>query len=241
MLCLPHFILLIFFSCPGQTLSTPLISTDSNGMVALGEEVTIVCRSQDDFHGTFYLTGFKSLSDDGETVTTKEAAFSQAEFFFKFLRKSQGGIYSCRSCLDGWGCSSYSDKIYLNLTDPSLTKPFIQILNTKDYPYFPIQCEGTKPHLTFAVMNSRQLIHYMAAEPGEKRVVFHLSSLRLKEAERYTCRYHEESSPFVWSVPSDPLELPLRGKSPKQLISFSPFGHLGWTEFLGDLKLGQNF
>ncbi|KAG8140463.1 hypothetical protein E2320_003136, partial [Naja naja] len=178
-------------------------------MVALGEEVTIVCRSQDDFRGTFYLTRFESLSDDSETVRTKEAAFSQAEFFVQLLSKSQGGIYSCRSCLDEWECSSYSDKIYLNLTDPSLTKPFIQILNA-DHPYFPIQCEGTKPHLTFALMNSRQLIGYMAAEPGEKRVVFHLSSLRLKEAECYTCRYHEESSPFVWSVPSDPLELPLR-------------------------------
>ncbi|ETE57780.1 hypothetical protein L345_16502, partial [Ophiophagus hannah] len=178
-------------------------------MVALGEKVTIFCRSQDDFHGIFYLTRFKSLSDAGETVGTKEAAFSQAGFFFPYLIKSQGGIYSCRYYLDGKGYSSHSDKIYLNLTDPSLTKPFIQILNA-DHPYFPVRCEGTKHHLTFALMNSRQQIGYMAAEQGEKTVVFPVSSLRLKEAENYTCRYHQESSPFVWSVPSEPLELPLR-------------------------------
>ncbi|XP_026533225.1 immunoglobulin superfamily member 1-like [Notechis scutatus] len=209
----------------GQTLSTPLISTNFSGMVDLGDEVTIFCRSQDDFHGTFYLTRYKSLSEHWETVETKEAAFSQAAFSLPHRSKSQGGIYSCRSCLDGWGCSSLSNIIYLNLTDPSLTKPFIQILN-EYHPYFDVQCEGTEPRLTFALMNSRKQIGYKAAEPGEKKVVFPLSSLRLKEAERYTCRYHQESSPFVWSVPSDPLELPLRDpESMNPTMKTIPGGH----------------
>ncbi|XP_026567758.1 immunoglobulin superfamily member 1-like [Pseudonaja textilis] len=194
----------------GQILSTPLISTNFNRMVALGEKVTITCRSQDDVHGTFYLTRYKSLSDHGETVETKKAElFNQTEFFFPHLSNSQGGIYSCRFCLDEWECSTLSNIIYLNLTDHSLAKPFIQILNTY-HPYFDVQCEGREPRLTFALMSSSQQIGYKSAEPGEKKVVFPLSSLRLKKAERYTCQYHRESSPFVWSVPSDPLELPLR-------------------------------
>ncbi|XP_060548719.1 immunoglobulin superfamily member 1-like [Pantherophis guttatus] len=119
-------------------------------------------------------------------------------------------MYSCRSCLDGVGCSPLHDKIYLNLTDPSLTKPSIQILNPKDHPYFFVRCNGKKPRLTFALMNSRKQIQYKAAEPWEKEVDFSLHSARLKEAGSYTCQYHLESNPFVWSVPSDPLVLPLR-------------------------------
>ncbi|XP_058037482.1 uncharacterized protein LOC131197432 isoform X3 [Ahaetulla prasina] len=94
--------------------------------------------------------------------------------------------------------------------DPSLIKPSIQILNPKEQPYFSVWCNGTEPSLTFALMNSRQQIHYKAAEPGEMAVDFSLNSARLKEAENYTCQYHLESSPFVWSVPSDALELPLK-------------------------------
>lgn len=127
------------------------------------------------------------------------------------------------------------------LLDPSLTKPSIQILNPKDRPYFFVRCNRKKPHLTFALMNSRQQIQYKAAEPGKKEVDFSLHSVRLKEAGSYTCQYHLESNPFVWSVPSNPLVFPLRGESPKQHISFSPFAHLRWTEFLEDLELGQNF
>lgn len=128
------------------------------------------------------------------------------------------------------------------LLDPSLTKPLIRIGNAKDRPYFFVKCNGRKPSLTFALMNSRQQkIQYKAAEPRKKSVDFSLHWARLKEEESYTCQYHLESNPFVWSVPSDPLVFPLRGKSPKQHISFSPFAHLRWTEFLEDLELGQNF
>ncbi|XP_058037481.1 immunoglobulin superfamily member 1-like isoform X2 [Ahaetulla prasina] len=194
----------------GQTLSTPLISTNFSGMVALGEDVTILCKSQDDFYGSFYLTRYSSSSDQGETAETENAVSNQAAFSFSCLSKSQAGMYSCRSCLPDWECSSFSSKIYLNLIDPSLIKPSIQILNPKEQPYFSVWCNGTEPSLTFALMNSRQQIHYKAAEPGEMAVDFSLNSARLKEAENYTCQYHLESSPFVWSVPSDALELPLK-------------------------------
>uniref|UniRef100_A0A2D4J747 Immunoglobulin V-set domain-containing protein n=1 Tax=Micrurus lemniscatus lemniscatus TaxID=129467 RepID=A0A2D4J747_MICLE len=84
-------------------------------MVDLREEVTIFCRSQDNFHGTFYLTRHQSLSDGGKTEGTKEAESNWTAFSLSHLSKSEG-IYSCRFCLHDRKCSSFSHKIYLNRT-----------------------------------------------------------------------------------------------------------------------------
>ncbi|XP_070582561.1 leukocyte immunoglobulin-like receptor subfamily B member 2 [Erythrolamprus reginae] len=192
----------------GKTLSKPLISTNFNGTVALGGNVTIFCRSQDNFLRTFYLNRFTSFHAS-ETVGLKKTVSNQAEFSFSLSSKSQGGTYNCRTCLiQGSSCSSFSDSIYLNLTDPSLSKPSIKVL--KDFPYFRIWCEGTQRRLTFALIDSRQQIDYKAAEPGQNGVAFFRNSARLKEVETYTCRYHLEYSPSVWSLPSEPLEFPLK-------------------------------
>ncbi|XP_070586004.1 immunoglobulin superfamily member 1-like [Erythrolamprus reginae] len=192
-----------------QTLSTPLIFTNFNGTVALGENVTIFCRSQDNFVGTFYLTRFTSFLK-AETVETKDTASNQAEFSFPLFSKSQGGMYNCRTCLKKGPCSSFSDSIYLNLTDPSLSKPSIKILNVEEYPYFHIWCAGMQPGLTFALIDSRQQILYKVADPGRKGVEFIINLAKLKALETYTCQYHFERSPFVWSLPSELLVLHLR-------------------------------
>ncbi|XP_070585963.1 leukocyte immunoglobulin-like receptor subfamily B member 4A isoform X2 [Erythrolamprus reginae] len=196
----------IFFF--GQTLPTPLISTSFNGIVALGKNVAIFCRSQDNFWGKFYLTRFTRFQTL-ETIGFKETS-NQAEFSFSLSSKSQGGMYNCRICLYQGPCSSFSDSIYLNVTDHSLSKPSIKVLNRNEHPYFLIWCEGTQPSLTFALIDSRQQIDYKAAVPGQNGMGFFRHSTRLKEVETYTCRYHLEDSPFVWSLPSEPLELPLK-------------------------------
>ncbi|KAK9397476.1 immunoglobulin superfamily member 1-like [Crotalus adamanteus] len=191
----------------GQTLSKPLISANFSGTVALGEGITIVCRTEYNFHGMFYLTRYTSYTM--ETKAYKQAQSNQAAFFLSPLTQSHEGKYDCRSCY-GMECSDFSDKIYLNLTDPSLNKPIIQILNVKKRPYFTIRCEGIEQDLTFALLKSKKQIDYKAAESGGKAVDFFLYWKRLEEAQSYTCQYHQESNPFLWSVPSDPLELPLR-------------------------------
>ncbi|KAM3821903.1 T-cell-interacting, activating receptor on myeloid cells protein 1-like isoform 2-T2 [Vipera latastei] len=201
--------LFLCFSYPGQTLPKPLISVSFSGTVALGENVTVFCGTRDDFQGDVYLTRYTSPSHNMETVACKKAESYWTAFSLSCLNRSHGGKYHCRSCLHGRECSTFSDEIYLNLTDPSLTKPTIHILNVKERPYT-IRCEGIEPDLTFALLKSKKQIKYKAAVSGEKAVDFFLHQRRLEEAQSYTCQYHQESNPFVWSVPSDPLELPLR-------------------------------
>ncbi|KAK9397477.1 hypothetical protein NXF25_020838 [Crotalus adamanteus] len=52
----------IMYQRPGQTLPKPLVSTNFNGTVALGEKATVFCRSRNDFGGTFYLSIYTSWS-----------------------------------------------------------------------------------------------------------------------------------------------------------------------------------
>ncbi|XP_025032800.1 T-cell-interacting, activating receptor on myeloid cells protein 1-like, partial [Python bivittatus] len=197
-------------------------------MVALGEEVTIFCRSEEEFHGDFYLTRHETSSDGGKTVATKQAESNKAAFSLTNLNPSDGGIYSCRSHLrEDYQFSSLSEKVYLNLTDPSLTKPSIQIKNQEEKSpeaKISIRCKGTKD-LAFALLKSREQIAYKAAEPYKKAVDFLLHQRRLEEAQSYTCQYHHKSSPFVWSEPSDPLELPWEvSKTSKPTIKTIPGG-----------------
>ncbi|XP_007445109.2 immunoglobulin superfamily member 1-like, partial [Python bivittatus] len=195
----------------GQTPPKAFISISPSAMVALGEKVTILCSSEDEFHGEFYLTRQENSSDGGTTPGVKQAEYKKAEFSLTNLSPSNGGIYSCRSHLpEGNQFSPLSNKIYLNLTDPSLTKPSIQIINEdKDAPEanISIRCNGTKEDLTFALLKSREQIAYKAAEPEEKAVDIFLHQTSLEETQSYTCQYHHKSRPFVWSEPSDPLEL----------------------------------
>ncbi|XP_063157255.1 T-cell-interacting, activating receptor on myeloid cells protein 1-like [Candoia aspera] len=196
-----------------HTPSKPLISISPSGMVALGEEVTITCRSEDDFDGDVYLNRHQSSSDGGKTAGPRqEAKSNKAAFSLANLSPTDGGIYSCRTCCSQ--CSALSDKIYLNLTDPSLTKPSIWIRKEEQDALeanISIWCEDTKPDLAFALLKSREQIAYRAAQPEEKAVGFFLHPVRLEEAQSYTCQYHHQNSPYVWSEPSDRPELPWGG------------------------------
>ncbi|KAM6452432.1 immunoglobulin superfamily member 1-like isoform 2-T2 [Liasis olivaceus] len=219
----------------GQTPPEAFICIRPSGMVALGEVVTIFCSSEEEFHGDFYLTRHENSSDGGKTAGTKQAESNKAAFSLTNLNQSDGGIYSCRSHLpEDHLFSPLSEKDYLNLTDPSLTKPSIQIIHEdKDAPEanVTIQCKGTKEDLAFALLKSREQIAYKAAEPEEKAVDFFFHQMRLEEAQSYTCQYHHGSRPFVWSEPSDLLELPWGGQTPPEaFICIRPSGMVALGE-----------
>ncbi|XP_015746749.1 immunoglobulin superfamily member 1-like, partial [Python bivittatus] len=100
----------------GQTPPEAFISIRPSGMVALGEEVTIFCRSEEEFHGDFYLTRHENSSDGGTTAGTKQAKSNEAAFSLTNLNPSDGGLYSCRSHRpEGDKFSPLSEKVYLSL------------------------------------------------------------------------------------------------------------------------------
>ncbi|KAM6452485.1 immunoglobulin superfamily member 1-like isoform 2-T2 [Liasis olivaceus] len=192
-----------------QIHPSPSISVIPSDMVVRGEKVTIQCTNEYDQYAEFSLIK-QGASDQ---LPTKRTQKKMAEFLIPSAQESDGGIYFCDYRLyqsyDRY--SKFSNRTYINITDPSLTKPSIQIIHEdKDAPEAKIfiRCNGTNKDLAFALLKSREQIAYKAAEPKKKAVDFVLHQMRLEEAQSYTCQYHHRSSPFVWSEPSDPLELP---------------------------------
>ncbi|XP_026533176.1 immunoglobulin superfamily member 1-like [Notechis scutatus] len=193
-----------------QLYPSPSISIIPNGMIVLGKKATIQCKQE--YFPTAHFNLFKkeALDAPANHVSNKQIA----EFPIPSVQESDGGIYFCDYQIQWNKYSNFSNKIYINITDPSLTKPSIQIINEEqDAPeaIVSIQCKATETDLIFALLKSGKQIDCKAAEPGEKAVNFSHHWIKLEEIQNYTCQY--KTRPFVWSVPSDPVERPWEGKS----------------------------
>lgn len=102
--------------------------------------------------------------------------------------------------------------------DPSLRIPSISVSPRRHLVLgsdISIECEGPENGLNFSLHKAGHLIASQMAEPSTNTTSFALSVKRLEDAENYTCRYHHRENPFVWSEPSNPVELFVTGKRTK--------------------------
>ncbi|KAM3821666.1 T-cell-interacting, activating receptor on myeloid cells protein 1-like [Vipera latastei] len=191
----------------------PYIYLEPKGQQRLGTNVQIYCQGpEDDLNYSLYKSTVFVTSQRAKPNS------SLAEFSISGVRLEDIGNYSCCYQLkkNPFMYSKLSDPLQLQVRDPSLTKPSIQIINAEQDALeanISIRCEGTEPDLIFALLKSRQQIDYKAAELGGKAVNFSVHWMKSEEGQNYTCQYHHKSSPFVWSVPSDPLETPWKAAS----------------------------
>ncbi|XP_039191091.1 immunoglobulin superfamily member 1-like isoform X2 [Crotalus tigris] len=203
----------IYINITDPMAHKPSIYLEPKRQQMLGTNVQIYCQGPEDDLNYFL---YKSTV----FVTSQRAKpnSSLAEFSISGVKLEDIGNYSCCYQLkkNPFMYSKLSDPLQLQVIDPSLTKPSMQIINVEQdaaEANISIRCEGTEPDLIFALLKSRQQIDYKAAESGEKAVNFSLHWMRSEEAQNYTCQYHRKSSSFVWSVPSDPLERPWKAAS----------------------------
>ncbi|XP_034613298.1 immunoglobulin superfamily member 1-like [Trachemys scripta elegans] len=80
-----------------------------------------------------------------------------------------------------------------------------------------------------------RVVLYKGGDPSPLRYMdnagdvaeFPISNVTQQDSGRYTCRSGSTSEPFVWSDPSEPIELVMRELYPKPTISVSPRGDDG--------------
>ncbi|XP_026567757.1 immunoglobulin superfamily member 1-like [Pseudonaja textilis] len=201
----------IYINITDPKVTEPAIFMEPKGQQMLDTDVQIYCQGP---KGDLKYSLYKS-TDLIASQRTKPNS-SLAEFSILGVRLEHIGNYSCCYQLKNkpFMYSKLSDPLQLEVRDPSLTKPSIQIINEEqDAPeaIVSIQCKATETDLIFALLKSGKQIDCKAAEPGEKAVNFSHHWIKLEEIQNYTCQY--KTRPFVWSVPSDPVEAPWEGKS----------------------------
>ncbi|XP_066486453.1 immunoglobulin superfamily member 1-like [Tiliqua scincoides] len=193
----------------------------------MGGNVTIHCRSEGHQQMEFYLQ--KADASYIDTLGTQEAEKDEVAFPIVSAEQRDGGIYWCTycpklSCEQQW--SESSDRVYINITDPSLPKPSIQVRprgQSAAGMNVTIECQGPEHSLSFSLHKSKNQTASQTVGPASITAKFLFPLARLEDAGNYTCQYRLRGSPFVWSEPSDPVELILSGQSyPKPSISVSP-------------------
>ncbi|KAG8140461.1 hypothetical protein E2320_003137, partial [Naja naja] len=189
-------------------VTKPAIFMEPKGQQMLDTDVRIYCQGPND---NLNFSLYKS-TDLIASQRTKSNS-SLAEFSISGVRLEDIGNYSCCYQLKNkpFMYSQLSDPLQLQVRDPNLTKPSIQIINAEqDAPEatVSIQCKATETDLIFVLLKSGEQIDCKAAEPGEKAVNFS-HWMNLEEVQNYTCQY--KTRPFVWSVPSDPVDRPPKG------------------------------
>ncbi|XP_077773213.1 leukocyte immunoglobulin-like receptor subfamily A member 2 isoform X1 [Podarcis muralis] len=189
----------------------PSISVSSHEIIALGGNATIHCTSEEKPMAEFTL-----LREDswGNREIQK---MEPGSILFPILnaKRTDGGIYFCTYCFQSdldfnQRCSSYSDRVYINITDPWLSKPSITLTPTQQISTgmnVSIECQGAKSYVTFSLFKSNNLIASQEAEGNRNATKFFFSEVKLEDGGSYTCRYYRTGDSFLWSESSDPMEL----------------------------------
>ncbi|XP_053121855.1 T-cell-interacting, activating receptor on myeloid cells protein 1-like [Hemicordylus capensis] len=106
-------------------------------------------------------------------------------------------------------CSYDSKNLTINIIDSSLPKPSFKMRSMEQVSSgmnFVIKCQGPNKGLNFSLHKSRDLIKELL-EQDRDTAEFTFSAVRLEDAGKYTFQYQHTRYPFVWSVPSEPMEL----------------------------------
>ncbi|ETE70012.1 hypothetical protein L345_04181 [Ophiophagus hannah] len=165
---------------------------EPKGQQMLDTDVRIYCQGpEDDLNYSLYKS-----TDLIASQRTKPNS-SLAEFSILEVRLEHIGNYSCCYQLKNkpFMYSKLSDPLQLQVRDPNLTKPSIQIINAEqDVPEatVSIQCKATETDLIFALLKSGEQIDCKAAEPGEKAVNFSHHWMKLEEVEVMVLEEEEE-------------------------------------------------
>ncbi|KAM6452528.1 immunoglobulin superfamily member 1-like isoform 1-T1 [Liasis olivaceus] len=192
----------------GQLYPKPSISVSPRNMIAAGENVDIHCKTEKFIQAEFYL-----LKEDSFLHFILKTAGKEATFPFIAVNKLDGGLYRCNYCNKSTFyelCSDYSDQVPISIRDPSLPKPSIQVKPRESITpgqNITIECQGPKSDLNFSLHNAGDLLASQITVPDKNSTEFPFFMVDFKNTGNYTCQYHLMGYPFVWSEPSDPVEL----------------------------------
>uniref|UniRef100_A0A8C3HYG3 Ig-like domain-containing protein n=1 Tax=Chrysemys picta bellii TaxID=8478 RepID=A0A8C3HYG3_CHRPI len=209
----------------GGPYPKPSISVSPGGVIPVGGNVTIRCRNQH--------LGMKFLlykAGVGNYLTYTDPAGSEAEFPITSARREQSGNYTCRYS-HRTGPAAYSepsDPVQIIVAGEGYPKPSISLRPSGGVApggAVTIRCRGSHQNVRFHLYKDGNPNALQDMEPAGDVTEFPIHSVSWRDAGSYSCYYHKKSNRFIWSHPSDPVELVVAEESyPKPSISVSPGG-----------------
>nr|XP_034990728.1 killer cell immunoglobulin-like receptor 3DL1 isoform X4 [Zootoca vivipara] len=198
----------VYVNITGDFPPKPFIFVRPSPLVIPGTRFFIHCRKEYPEEATFYFFKEGTLGH----LFSGTGSF-RTVFHIPNAKQTDGGIYWCSYCFSQdqvQKCSGSSDRVYVNITDPWLSKPSITLKPTQHISTgmnVSIECQGAERYVTFSLFKSNNLIASQKTENDKNATKFFFSEVRLEAGGSYTCRFHRIGSSFLWSESSDPMEL----------------------------------
>ncbi|XP_065427622.1 leukocyte immunoglobulin-like receptor subfamily B member 5 [Chrysemys picta bellii] len=200
----------------------PSISVRPSGVIALGGAVTIRCQCRCGARRLFLFKG-------GIEIWELDAAGDGGEFTIPSARREDGGVYMCRSRsrseLPNW--SYPSDIVRIIVVEPSYPKPSISLHPSGRVALggtVTVQCRGRHQNMRFLLYKDGNPNVLQDVEPAGDLAEFPIRNVSWRDAGSYSCYYHDKWYLFIWSRPSDSVELVVA--EPKPNISLHPSGRV---------------
>ncbi|XP_026517899.2 immunoglobulin superfamily member 1-like, partial [Terrapene carolina triunguis] len=196
------------------SLPRPSISLSPTGVTAPGANVTIRCQGQRQD-----VRFFLHKAGDLNPPRHMDPAGDGAEFHIPTVGRQHGGNYNCsyRPQSEPFVSSYPSSYVELVVADPSLPRPSISLSPTgviAPGADATIRCQGQHWDVRFFLHKAGDPNPQPHMDPAGDGAEFRIPTVGRQHGGNYSCSYRLQSEPFVFSEPSDPVQLVVAGEGP---------------------------
>ncbi|XP_041911512.1 leukocyte immunoglobulin-like receptor subfamily A member 5 [Arvicola amphibius] len=200
-----------------RVLPKPTIKAEPGSLVTRGMQVNISCMGTSDAQKhLLFLKKFKNVQHrQSSTIRGEKAVFS-----INSIGQYDGGQYYCfYETPSGW--SAQSDKLELVVTGIFENKPCLSVLPRRvvtsgDNVTF--KCFSQEEYDRFIVIKEGEQKHSMIMESqktssGQFQALFFVGPMTSSCSGTFKCYGYYKANPYVWSEPSDHLEIQVSGSA----------------------------
>ncbi|XP_040590085.1 leukocyte immunoglobulin-like receptor subfamily B member 3A [Mesocricetus auratus] len=202
----------------------PLIRATPKNVVAIGDQVTIICEDSPD---ALEISLYKEGNPDSQKLTI-HGDTDEKVFFISSVESHNAGQYWCHY-RDPHGKQEDSDTMEIVVTGVYTRKLRLSSkLSSVVYSGVAVtlQCSSQEKYDSFILMKEDVKFSGPVASQntntGLFQAQFQVSSVTSNQRWRFTCYGYYQNSSYLWSVPSNHLELVISGRLQKPTMSVNP-------------------